>query len=219
MAEMLVELTVENVQRTTGSTRDHAELYLPFLIGTCKAYDITTPRRVTGFLSQIGHESQNLSRVEENLNYSVDRLLSLFGRHRISEADARKFGSIKGVQKAQPEEIANRIYGGPWGLQHLGNRRSGDGWKYRGRALKMVTGLYNCTKCSEALGENFIDFPERLTMPVNAALASGWFWHEKGLNALADKGDVRGMTLRINGGVIGLPERQALWTTGLEMFA
>lgn len=215
----MVELTVEKVQRTTGSTRANAELFLPFLQGTCKAYDITTPRRVVGFLSQLGHESQNLTRVEENLNYSVDGLLQTFGRHRISEADARKYGAIKGVQKAQPKEIANRIYGGPWGLEHLGNRRDGDGWLYRGRALKMVTGLYNYTRCSEALGENFVDFPERLLLPVNAALASGWFWDTKKLNELADAGDVRGMTLVINGGVLGLARRQALWATGLQVFA
>lgn len=215
----MVELTVENVQRTTGSTRANAELFLPFLQGTCKAYDITTPRRVVGFLSQIGHESEGMSTLEENLNYTVDALLHKFGRHRISEADARKYGRIKGVQAANQEAIANCIYGGEWGLVHLGNRRHGDGWKYRGRGLKQLTGLFNADACGKALGENFVDFPERLLLPVNAALSAGWFWNERDLNALADAGNVRGMTLVINGGVFGLDQRQALWETGLEVFA
>lgn len=50
----MIPLDAQTVQRLTGSTRANAELYLPFLQGTCKAYSITSPRRIVGFLSQIG---------------------------------------------------------------------------------------------------------------------------------------------------------------------
>jgi putative chitinase len=46
-------------------------------------------------------------------------------------------------------------------------------------------------------------------MPVNAALSAGWFWSENGLNRFADVDDFVGMTKRINGGTIGLEDRQA----------
>ena len=73
----MIPLDAETVQRLTGSTRANAEPYLPFLQGTCKAYAITSPRRIVGFLSQIGVESANLSTVVESLNYSVEGLLRI----------------------------------------------------------------------------------------------------------------------------------------------
>ena len=215
---MTTELTVGNVQRITGATRANAELYLPFLVGTCKAYDINTPKRVVGFLSQIGHESEGMESLEESLNYSVSRLLVMFGRHRISEADARKYGRAPG-QPANQEMIANLVYGGEWGEEHLGNIVPGDGWTYRGRGLKQLTGRANYRRCGNALGEDLVNNPERLLLPVNAALSAGWFWSERGLNEIADRGDVRAMTKRINGGDNGLAERQALWDIGLQVFA
>jgi putative chitinase len=214
----MTELTVDNVQRVTGASEATAALFLPFLIGTCKAYDINTPRRVVGFLSQIGHESGGMETLEESLNYSVSRLLVMFGRHRISEADARKYGRAPG-QPANQEMIANLVYGGAWGTEHLGNLVPGDGWLYKGRGLKQLTGRANYRKCGAAIGEDLVNNPERLLLPVNAALSAGWFWSERGLNELADRGDVRAMTKRINGGDNGLDERQALWNAGLEVFA
>lgn len=83
--------------------------------------------------------------VRENLNYSTDALISKFGRHRISEADARKYGR-SGGRPANQEAIANAIYGGEWGRKNLGNTQSGDGWKYRGGGLPQVTGRANFRK-------------------------------------------------------------------------
>lgn len=214
----MIPLTVAQVARATGAKVADAEKYLPFLQGTCKAYDITSPKRIAGFLSQIGHESAGLQVLTENLNYSVDALLSIFGRHRISEADARKHGRTW-QQAAHPEAIANIIYGGEWGKRWLGNTESGDGWKYRGRGLKQLTGRDNYRRCGDAIREDFINYPDRLLLPVNAALSAGWFWSVNGLNAVADLGDVPRMTKLINGGANGLSERQALYTKGLAMFA
>lgn len=216
----MILLDAEQLQRATGATRANAELYLPFLQGTCKAFDITSPRRLAGFLSQIGHESQNLSKVEENLNYSVDGLLNGFKRHRISEADARRYGrNDKTGQRANREAIANCLYGGEWGLKNLGNRAPGDGWKHRGMGLKQLTGLDNHTRCGYALKEDFVNHPERLMLPVNAALSAGWFWFVNRLNVLADKADVVSMTQVVNGGENGLEKRMALWNAGLQVFA
>jgi len=215
----MVELTVEKVQRTTGATRANAELFLPFIQGTCKAYDINTPLRVTGFLSQMGHESQGFAKLEEGLNYSVEALLEKFGRHRISEADARKYGYIKGVQKSNPEMIANLIYGGEWGKLHLGNLVFGDGWAHRGMGAKQLTGLDNHNRCGKAIGEDFVNHPERLLMPVNAILSGGWFWATNGLSELADKADVRRLTKEVNGGYEGFDNRLVLWNNGIQVFA
>lgn len=83
--------------------------------------------------------------VRESLNYSVDALLTKFGRHRISEADARRYGR-SGSRAADQQMIANLIYGGEWGRANLGNTTFGDGWRYRGGGLAQITGRGNFTK-------------------------------------------------------------------------
>lgn len=210
----MTQLTAQIVSASTGSTLANAEKYLPFLIGACRAYDISTPLRVAGFLSQIGHESKGLAVLTEDLNYSVEALLRMFGRHRISEADARKYGRTA-TQRANQEAIANCIYGGEWGAKNLGNLHPGDGWRYRGRGFKQLTGRDNYLRCGAAIGEDLVGNPDQLLQPVNAALSAGWFWRTNGLNELADRGDVVAMTRRINGGDIGLPQRQALYAAAM----
>lgn len=210
--------TAEQLQAATGCSKSRAALYLPFLQGAMKAYEITTPRRVAGFLSQIAHESGRMEVLEESLNYSAEALVRMFGRHRISVADANKFGRAPG-QKANQEEIANLIYGGEWGRKNLGNFVWGDGWRFRGRGLKQLTGRANYDKCGEAIGEDLLNRPERLLLPVNAALSAGWFWKSHGLNDIADRADVVQMTKVINGGDIGLAERTALFNQAMGVLA
>ncbi len=214
----MIPLSAEQVAKVTGSTLANAKLYLPFIQGTCKAYDITSQRRIVGFLSQIGVESGGLSTVVESLNYSTEALLVKPWTHRISAENAQKYGRRMG-QKANQEMLANILYGGAFGLKHLGNTQPGDGWRFRGRGLKQLTGRANYAACSRALGEDFVSQPDRLLMPVNAALSAGWFWHTKGLNAIADRGDVDLMTKTVNGGYTALEKRTALWDAGLGVFA
>jgi putative chitinase len=201
----------------TGSNRDNAEKFFPFIQGACKAYEITTPQRVAGFLSQIGHESGGLASLQENLNYKVEAILKLFGRHRISEDDARKYGRNEATgQKANQKALADILYGGEFGRKNLGNTASGDGSAFIGRGLKQLTGRSNYQRCGDAIGTDLIANPGKLLEPVNAALSAGWFWSVNGLNALADKGDVAAMTKRINGGNIGLAQRQALYAAAMS---
>ena len=214
----MIPLNVQQVVRASGAQAAEAEKFLPYLQGTCKAYDITSPRRIAGFLSQIGHESAGFTRLVENLDYSVEALLTMFGRHRITEEQARRYGRSAG-QKANQMAIAETIYGGPWGAKHLGNTEPGDGARFIGRGLKQLTGRDNYHRCGLALGEDFVSSPHRLTMPINAALSAGWFWDVNGLNAMADRGDVHAMTKAVNGGVNGMDKRAALYAHGMEMFA
>lgn len=105
--------------------------------------------------------------------------------------------------------------------QRLGNtpEADGDGQKYRGRGLIQVTGRDNYAACSEALfcDARLLNTPELLEHPVYASLSAGWFWHKRGLNSLADKGDFLTITKRINGGTNGLEEREALYKRALEV--
>lgn len=96
------------------------------------------------------------------------------------------------------------------GRADLGNTQPGDGMRFMGRGLIQITGRANYQRVSDALGTDFVSSPELLQEPSNAALSAAWFWNVHGLNALADAGDFETITRRINGGLNGYADRQAL---------
>lgn len=97
------------------------------------------------------------------------------------------------------------------GREDLGNTEKGDGFKYRGRGLIQLTGRANYRRAGAALGVNLEAEPELLEQPYMAALSAAWFWAENECNALADVGDFRRLTRRVNGGYNGLEDRLTLW--------
>jgi len=105
------------------------------------------------------------------------------------------------------------------GRADLGNTVKGDGSKYRGRGLIQITGRANYVACGEALGLDLINQPEQLEQPQYAAMSAAWFWSTKGLNKLADQGEFVKITRRINGGINGLEDRQALYDKALKVLA
>lgn len=161
---------------------------------------------VDDFLGQFLHESGMLESMEESLNYSVEALLSMFGRHRITEEEARKYGRTA-TQKANQPAIANCIYGGSWGRKHLGNTESGDGWRFRGRGGG-VTGRTNYGKVGEVLGIDLINNPDMLAQP-EWALKSFIAWWEGNVPDVDINNTIR-VSKRVNGGTIGLDHRIAL---------
>lgn len=103
------------------------------------------------------------------------------------------------------------------GRKDLGNTQKGDGVRFRGRGLIQLTGRANYSSASKALDQPFVDDPDLVERFPAAAVVSGWFWATHGLNALADKDDVRAVTKRINGGYNGLASRTALLATAKTM--
>lgn len=79
-----------------------------------------------------------------------------------------------------------------------GNEGSGDGWKYRGRGIFQVTGHDNYHMVEDALGIPCVDNPDLLIQMKHAADSAATFWVRHNLNALADKGDIDGITRVIN---------------------
>jgi putative chitinase len=59
--------------------------------------------------------------------------------------------------------------------------------------------------------------PELLEQTENACRSAAWFWHSRGLNELADAGEFRMITKRINGGYNGLGDRQAYYNRAKEV--
>lgn len=155
------------------------------------------------WLGQMFVESAGFTTREENLNYAATSLIRMFGRHRISEADALKFGRTS-QHPAHQNAIANIIYGGAWGRKNLGNTEPGDGWRYRGGGDKQITGRANYREAGHE------DDPETLrTDPVASAKAAANFFIRHGCAVPALKDDVPGVTKLVNGGSNGLAERIA----------
>lgn len=105
------------------------------------------------------------------------------------------------------------------GRTDLGNTKPGDGRLYKGRGLIQITGRANYKTCGDALGVDFINDPQLLESPANAARSAAWFWKEHGCNELADAGNFSLITRRINGGMNGQPARLAYWESAKEVLA
>jgi putative chitinase len=204
-----------------GVRRDAAERWVDGVRAACLEYQINSPERIAAFLSQCAHESAGFTALQENLNYRAVTMAGVWPTRfavRIPDPkDPKKTIPQKGPDgrnipnkfalaiERQPEMIANAVYGGRMGN---GPIESGEGWKYRGRGLKQLTGKDNYTRCGKALSIDLVENPDLLLQPGPAARSAAWFWGTNGCNAFADKGDVEGLTRRINGGLIGIDDRK-----------
>jgi putative chitinase len=176
---------------------------------TFEKYQINTPKRQACFIGQCMHESGGFRLLRENLNYSAKALMNTWPS-RFPDADVAE------QYARQPEKIANKVYSG-----RMGNTEDGDGAKYIGRGLIQLTGKDNYTAFGEAIGEDLIANPQLVEEPRYAALSAGWFWNKRGLNALADLNpmDITTMTVRINGGKIGINDRIVKINKALDILA
>ena len=163
-------------------------------------FGITTPLRFCHFIAQLALESGEFRYVEENLNYSADRLMVVFPKYFKDKATAQRYAR-------HPEMIANRVYANRMGN---GDEASGDGWKYRGRGYIQLTGKQNylAYETSGFCNGKLTAHPEWLVKSPGRIKSALWFWYKSGCNKLADADDIRTITQRINGGMNGFADRQ-----------
>jgi putative chitinase len=171
-------------------------------------YDIDTPQRVAAFLAQAGHESGSFTALHENLNYRPETLRKIFPKYFPDDATAAQFAH-------NPEMIANRVYANRMGN---GNETSGDGFRYCGRGLIQLTGKQNYQNFADSIGIAVEEVPDFLQTFEGAIQSACWFWENNNLNQYADNGDFVNMTKRINGGTIGLDDRQHRYQQAMQVF-
>ena len=184
------------------------QLWVPALNVAMNRFAINTTARIAAFLAQIAHESGELNRLIENLNYSAARLMQVW---------PRRFPTIeKAVEfERNPEKLANHVYANRIGN---GDTATGDGWKFRERGLIQVTGKGNYREVGLGIGLSLETSPELLEQPDPAALSAAYFWKSRGLNELADDRnddnddeDFVRISVTINGGRAGLAQRREYW--------
>lgn len=185
-----------------------AAQWLPLMNKLLPKYEINTKERIAGFLSQCIHESANFTRLEENLNYSDQRLVVVFPKY-------FKNGSEQFYNR-KPEAIANIVYANRMGN---GDTASGDGWRYRGRGVIQLTGKTNYDNFAKSIGKTIEQTVEYLKTKEGALESACWFWKSHNLNYAADAKNVTLLTKLINGGTNGLAERQQYFVHALQILS
>lgn len=185
-----------NLDKLKGHIPDAVLAQIP---DTATKFNITTPFRLAHFLAQCGHESAGFKAVNENLNYSVDGLKRIFSKYfpgTLAEGYAR-----------QPEKIASKVYGNRMGN---GNEASKEGWKYRGRGYIQLTGKDNYKAFDATVDDDILNNPD-LVATKYPLMSAAWFFERGKIWAVCDKGSdkstVTSVTMKVNGGTIGLEDR------------
>ncbi|MGV8823042.1 glycoside hydrolase family 19 protein [Methylibium petroleiphilum] len=151
-------------------------------------------REIDDYVGQVLHETARLEKLVESLNYSAQRL---------TEVWPDRFPTLeKAISCAwNPQGLAERTYG-----NRLGNHRQGDGWKYRGRGIPMVTGLDNYKLLQALTGEPLVDKPELLEQPDVALQCSIHWWEKRVPDSAIDT--IERVTKAVQGGKLALRERE-----------
>ena len=169
-------------------------------------YQLDTPLRRTHFFAQVMQEAGRQLTVEEGFVWKASSLIAKFSYFAHNPGDANLHGyatsrPIKAdgtaMNQSDFEAIANGAYGGRADLGN-GDHNSGDGWKFRGRGLKQLTGRANYHDFTSWHQENqaqwpddsvnFEETPDLLTQMKYAARSAAFFWVRHGLALKADKG-------------------------------
>ena len=67
-----------------------------------------------------------------------------------------------------PEMIANYVYMDEFRKYKMGNTEEGDGWRFRGRGLKQLTGRENYTRFGASIGMTAEEAAEYVATPAGA---------------------------------------------------
>lgn len=172
--------------------RTYAEALLPEM----NRRGITSILRIAHFLATIVHETQGLTKFEEDLRYTrPERLDKMF-------SNVRGLDHALSLIKAGVVAIGNCAYALRGGN---GSEESGDGYRFRGRGPFMLTLRDNYRDIGAKLKLPLEANPDLAFEPVISAKIAVQYWVDKSLSKFADNDDVTTIRARVNG-----PEMQGL---------
>jgi putative chitinase len=119
-----------------------------------------------------------------------------------------QLGHESGGLKWMEELSSGRQYEG---RRDLGNTQRGDGARFKGRGPIQLTGRANYKKAGSELGLDLVNNPKRVADLDVGFRTAAWYWKDRGINAPADRGDLRGATRLINPGLRNLQDRAAYY--------
>lgn len=180
--------------------------YAPLMEAAFAEFEINTRLRIAAVLGQLGVESNELKVWQENLNYSAKRLCAVWPKRFPTLDAAAPFAN-------NPQALANKVYGG-----RMGNTGPDDGWTYRGRTPVQLTGREMYRQVGKFLNLPLEDSPDLANDKANAFRAVGCFFRDiKAMLSLADAGDFKGVTFKVNGGYTDLEKRTQYYQSALKV--
>lgn len=197
-----------NLEKLRAIAPQAKDFWLVALLEEMPKYGINTPRRQAGFLGQLMHETEGLTKFVENMNYSdPERIARIF--RRAFDLDQDKVVDPEEIELAKryvrnPVALANRAYANRYGN---GDEASGDGWRYRARGPIQLTFKDNYRLFGDLAGVDLVRAPDDMLVPMVGAKVSCVYFQNKGCNAVADTWNLTAVTRLINPGLAGLAER------------
>ncbi|MHA0110614.1 glycoside hydrolase family 19 protein [Klebsiella pneumoniae] len=195
------------------------------LQGRLKEFKLDSPTRLRHFFSQIkGEVGPQMKGKTEGFQFSPATLRSFSRYYREHPTESETDGYLKNsagriIRRADEQAIGRKHY-----LRLNGNRQSNpdDGYNFRGRGLIQVTGYEKYNGFMEGYHDHWHDEapdtvsePEKINTMPYAIRSALWFWLHYEVYSL-DQGngysDVVAVTKRVNGGDMGLAERQEAYS-------
>ena len=176
-------------------------------------FNSNTPLRMAHFLAQMAKESGDFKKPApvESLNYSAQRMAEVWPHRYAIDPKVTPFQPNGLSEKLANNQVAlgDNVYANRNGN---GDETSGDGFKYRGRGYIQLTGKASYQSFSDFIKADCVANPDLVA--TDYALASAaHFFTKNNIWSICDKGDadsvVADITLKVNGGTVGLPERTA----------
>ena len=186
--------------------QDRADLLAGLMSKSFPKYGINTPARIQAFIAQVAHESGEFSIKTESMNYTKPERICAIWPSRFNMTGTLGKLNANNYIKNQ-EKLANTVYSNRMGN---GGPETGDGFRYRGGGNMQITGKETYEKYAKYIGKEVGETADLVRNTDEYALDSAcWlFCIEKKLNEKADAREFVAITKRINGGVIGLEDRQ-----------
>lgn len=144
------------------------------LKAACQKLGLSSPYAMASLLGIAGGESR-WKTVEENFNYSAQRLLQVFPS--VFKGDAGLAQKYAGNPNNSLPEF---LYGYQTSKgRGLGNTQPGDGAKYIGRGYIQLTGRANYAKYAKLSGHDILSNPTLMNDPTVAAEVCVWYMKDR----------------------------------------
>jgi putative chitinase len=161
-------------------------------------YGISSPLLIAHVMAQISHECGAGHEVVEDLNYRAERIPEVWPTRFPSIASAAPYAH-------NPRALANKVYNG-----RMGNAPgSDDGFNFRGRGASQTTGREGYARLSKATGLDLVNHPDLVNDPTRFLECGVADFILCGCLPFAKADDILNVTKHLNGGTVGLAQRQA----------
>lgn len=186
------------------------------IINILNQYGITNKLEQAHFLAQAEHESAGFTKLSEGINYRFGRAKRIWpARKSAIQAKQDELKASDNDFCPQPW-LFNTVYGGRMGNEKNGSNDN-DGFDYCGGGIFQLTGKDNhlaflnwLHKNGKYLNLTLDNVDEFVKSEEGAIISAIWFWQANSIGALARADNVTKVSVAINGGTIGLEERQKL---------